>query len=208
MAMTIEELSDNMVLVLDKLRIGDSKSVGTFAPSKDSLPNTVAIRDVNSDVTVRSIRFNYPSQSVIPDGSSVAFRVNSDTDPMLRVASRSAVINWLGRVNDSDKLFGKTIQELREELRFGLVPTSTTINGHRLDSSFNLNAADVGLGNVPNYPAVSGVEGQSTTLLATQKAAYDASSAPNLEPERKRRVTFGTSPVSGLAEEGEIYIQI
>ena len=138
----------------------------------------------------------------------MAFRVNPDDDQMLRTASRQALLNWMGRVVDSDKLFGKTLQEIREEVRSGLVYSSLTINGHRLDTSFNLTASDVGLGNVPNYPAVSGFNGQSTTLLATQKAAYDASFAPNLAADRKRKVTVGMVPVSGLGEEGEIYIQI
>ena len=208
MAMSIEELSDNMTLVLAKLAVNDAKTVGSLPPQSDAVKDTLVSRDGDADVSVRTIRFNHPSQSVVPEGSSMAFRVSSDADNYLRVGSHDAVVNWLGRVNDSDKLYGRTIQELKEEIRSGLVPSSITINGHRLDSNFSLTAADLGLGNTPNYPAVSGYNGQSTTLLATQKAVYDASFAPNLGPERKRLIMVGTTAVSGLGEEGQIYIQI
>ena len=208
MAMTLQELSDNMELVLDAIKVGDAKTLGGLAAAGLNTPSTIPARDVNSDVSLRTIRTSIQSQSEVPQGSSMAFRINNGADNHLRFASKSAIIEWLGKVLDSDKFAGRTLSEVREELRYGLVPDSLTINNHRLDTNFSLNAADVGLGNVPNFAAVSGYDGASTSLLATQKAVFDAASAPKLAPERKRKITIGTLvPTSGM-EDGEVFIQI
>ncbi len=67
-------------------------------------------------------------------------------------------------------------------------------------------AADVGLGSVPNYAATNSYEGTSTSLLATQRAAYDAAAAPRLEAERKRKITYGTTaPAAAMGADGDIY---
>lgn len=207
MTMTLQELSDNMEIVLASLKGGDSKTLMGLPASKAELPETIVERDGSGNITVRNIRTSQQSQSVIPAGSSMTFRVNNTTDNHNRYASRGAVLDWLGTVLDSSKFEGRTLPEVRNELRYGLVPCSLTINNHRLDSSFSLTPSDMGLGNLPNFAAVSGIEGQSTSLLATQKAVYDAACAPFLAGDRKRRVTISKDPPVLAGEDGEIYIQ-
>lgn len=80
-------------------------------------------------------------------------------------------------------------------------------NGQRVYSPNNKpTAGDVGLGNVPNYASTNSFNGTSTSLLATQKAVYDAAAAPLLESDRKRKITSGTAAPSGGVD-GDIYLQ-
>ena len=206
MTMTLQELSDNMEIVLAKLKVNDSTTLQGLPLGSPYAPTSVPARDDTGDGFYRTIRTKYPSQSVIPKDASLAFRVDAEDNNYLRFASHPAVLEWLGTVKDSEALSGRTLSDLRQEVRFGLVPTSTTVNGHRLETSFYITAADIGLGNTPNFQAVSGLDGYSTSLLATQKAAYDAACAPRLEPERKRKVTVGKEVPLVPGEDGEIFI--
>lgn len=158
------------------------------ASSELPLPNTLAKRDTNGDIEARMVKATYPSQTAIPLGSSVAFRVNSTEDNFLRTADVSALIKFLGRVNDSALLEGLTADQIRESTRKGLVLDTLTINNKTLQAPFSITKADVGLGDTPNYPATNSCVGTSTSLLASQRAAYNAASAPLLDDVQKRPI--------------------
>lgn len=184
----------------------DSERLEGMLPSSDNSPSTIPVRDEFGMCGFRSITLNYQSQSELPDGGSVAFRVNNVDDTMLRFVSRDGLVEWLGQVNDSYRFAGRTIDQVITSARVGLVADTATVNGKSLSGPVEITAADVGVGNVANYGNTSSCGGQSTTLYATQKAAYDASFAPALSDERKRRVFYTNKPLA--PEEGDIFIRL
>lgn len=169
------------------------------------VPDTIVNKDADGDIQVRMLRSAYPSQSAIPRGSSVAFRVNSGMDNFTRYGDVEALREFLGTVRDSEKLGGQTADKIKEDARSNLVPQSLTINKKRLEGPIEIDKYDVGLGNVPNYKETSSPAGTSTTLLATQRAAYEASAAPRLADERKRIIDISSSAPNSDANDG-IYI--
>ena len=182
----------------------DSEQLEGMSPSAAAAINTVVSRDSSGDSEFRMIKSTYQSQAVVPEGSSVAFRINNTDDSFVRFVSRGGLINWLGKVSDSNMFAGKTYDQMLTVARQGLIPDTATINGYSLAVPVNLTAADTGLGNVANYGNTSSCEGESTTLYATQKAVHDAARAPTLETERKRRVFYDNKPI--LPEEGDVFI--
>lgn len=177
------------------------KPVGT------NLENNLVQRDSLGDAEARLWKSKYPSQTEIPKGASLSFRVNTEDDYFIRFADRDAVVKYLGQALDSAKLEGKNLDEVRALSRNGVVLDTITINNKRLNQNINLNAADVGLGDVPNYPATNSAEGTSTSLLATQRSAYNAGSAPHLADDRKRKITVKqTEPTGSDGEDGDIWL--
>lgn len=185
----------------------DSALLAGLTPTPNIASNTVAVRDANGDINTRLFKSTYQSQSDIAAEASLCFRVNNTTDTYMRFAPLDAVRNWLGRVNDSAMLGGKTVDQVKSEARAGLAVDSITINNKRINANITLGAADMELGNVANFGNTSLWNGQSTTLYATQKAVYDAASAPALGDARKRVITYGTDAPAGVVEEGWVYIQ-
>lgn len=175
----------------------------TFAEVTDK-PDLV-VRDDEGDIDVRMVHSSYPTQSVIPEGAGISFRVNSKDDNLTRFADRDALIEFLATVKDSTRLSGKTFDEVKTEARKNLVLNTLTINKKPLNAPVELNAADVGLGNLPNYSETSSPSGTSTTLLATQRCAYEASSAPRLADERKRPMFYVNAAPAPDAPDG-IYV--
>lgn len=180
-----------------------------FSPSTYHDPETIPARDANADIDVRSVRTTLQTQSEIGSNwAGIGFRLAADDDNLLRFADKTAVINWLGKVKDSEKLQGKSLDKIKEESRTGLVPDTITINEKRLTGPIELNAADIGLGLVSNYGNTNSYSGTAENLYATQKAVYDAAAAPRLEEDRKRKITHGTAdPVPTGAVEGDIYLK-
>lgn len=187
----------------------NSQALDGALPSTAKAPETVPVRDANSDIEVRSVRTSLQTQSTIGRASAgVAFRLAADDDNLLRFADKTAVINWLARVKDSEKLSGQSLDKIKEDTRAGLVPDSVTINEKRLTGPISLTAADVGLGLLANYGHTNSYTGTAENLYATQKAVYDAAAAPRLAEERKRKITFGTAdPIAAGAVEGDIYLK-
>lgn len=171
-----------------------------------SKPTNIVYYDTDKDITVRMVHSTYATQSAIPKGSGISFRVNSDTDNLTRFADVGATKDFLGMVRDSYKLNGKTLDEVKFETRTNLVPNSLTINGYRLDGNITLSAGDFGLVNVANYGNTSSPTGTSTTLYATQRCAYEASAAPRLADNRKRIVDVSELDPDPTAPDG-IYIK-
>lgn len=172
-----------------------------------SKPTDIVHYDAENDITVRMIHSTYPTQSAIPNGSGMSFRVNSTDDNLTRFATADAVKDFLGTMRDSTRLSGKTLDEVKFETRSNLVPVSQTINGYRLDKPVTLTAADFGLANVANYGNTSSPLGTSTTLYATQRCAYEASAAPRLADERKRIIDISEANPAPNAPDG-IYIKL
>lgn len=177
------------------------KPVGT------ELENNIAIRDSDGDLEARRFKSTAYSQSAIPSGASLSFRVNPNDDNYIRFASRLAVVDWLQTVNDSYHLEGRTIDDITTLARQNVVLNDVTINKKPLTGPVELDAADVGLGNVPNYAATNSASGTSTSLLATQRAAYDAASAPLLADDRKRKITISNlQPSASDGTDGDIWL--
>jgi hypothetical protein len=185
-----------------KLLEGSFKAIVATA---DSIPQ----RDVMGDITTRCFRSTYQTQSEIGnDDAGIAFRLASGTgDNYIRFVNKDGLHDWLGRVKDSTRFLGKTLDQVKTETRAGLVPDTITINNKRLNANISITAADVGLGNLPNYGHTNSYAGTSTALLATQKATYDAAAAPRLEAERKRKITKSSSAPSG-GSDGDLWIQL
>ncbi|AHK11869.1 tail fiber protein [Vibrio phage CHOED] len=182
----------------------DSDKLAGFEVNYYVVPSTVVVRNANGDVNTRTINTTLQTQSEIgEDTAGIAFRLK---DGLLRFANKTGLINWLGRVNDSTRFLGKTLDEVKTETRAGLIPDTRTVNGKRLNANIVVTQGDVGLGNVANFGNTNSYAGTSTALYATQKAAYDAAAAPRLEAERKRKITHGTAAPSGGAD-GDIYLQ-
>lgn len=184
----------------------DSSTLRTKRPTPDPIPTTIAERDKNGDISARLFKSSYPSQSEIPSGSSIGFRVNNTTDTVGRYASLDALKDFLGTVKDSTLFNGKTLATVKAEARAGLVADTRTVNGKRLNANIEITKGDVGLDNVPNYGATNSPSGTSTALLATQKAAYDASAAPRLDDDRKRKTTISDQDPTG-GSDGDIWLQ-
>lgn len=192
--------------VLDKA--ADSALLNGHPQSQLGDSNTIAQRDASGDLTARMFRMKYPTQSSV--GSTTAgfcFRVNSTNDNFMRIVDRAGMLDWMGRVHDSTRFLGKTLDTVKAETRAGLIPDTRTVNGKRLNANIRISAADVGLGNVPNYASTNSPSGTSTTLLATQRAAYDASAAPRLADDRKRKITKSTNAPTG-GSNGDLWIQL
>lgn len=170
-------------------------------------PDDIVHHDSENDITVRMVHSTYPTQSMIPKGAGISFRVNSGDDNLTRFATDEAVKTFLGTMKDSTRLAGKTLDEVKFETRANLVPNSLTINGYRLDRPVTLSAADFGLGNVANYENTSSPAGTSTTLYATQRCAYEASAAPRLADNRKRIIDISEADPATDAVDG-IYIKL
>ncbi|ASV43639.1 tail fiber protein [Vibrio phage JSF12] len=195
-------------------KAADADKLDGYNSSLSADANTVAVRDGSGDIAVRLIRSEYPTQSEIGSADAgIAFRIASgssgSSDNYTRFVNKSGLVNWLGRVNDSTLFLGKTLDTVKSETRAGLVVDTVTVNGKRLNANVTITAADVGLGNVPNYAATNSYSGTSTSLLATQKAAYDAAAAPLLEAERKRKITYGTAaPSAATGADGDVFFVI
>lgn len=187
----------------------DADKLDGLDSSTGPAANTVACRDATGDLSARMFKSNYQTQSEIgADTAGIAFRMTHETsDNYVRFVSKAGLKDWLGTMKDSTRFQGKTLDTVKAETRTGLVPDTITINNKRLNTPIAINAADVGLGNVPNYAATNSYKGTSTTLLATQKAVYDASAAPLLEADRKRKITKSTLAPSG-GSDGDLWIQL
>lgn len=184
----------------------DSKLLDGSPKAIPPTAGSVAQRDSTADISARMFRSTYPTQTTATDAAGICFRTNSAADNHMRFINKDGMHNWLGRVKDSTLFLGKTLDTVKAESRAGLVPNTVTINGKRLNANQTITKGDVGLGNVPNYAHTNSYNGTSTSLLATQKAAYDAAAAPRLAADRRRKITTGTAAPTG-GTDGDIYLQ-
>lgn len=190
-------------------RAANSLKLNGLSRTTSPVANTVAQRDGSGDIQARLFRSTYPSTGGgIKSGAGICFRNDTSDDSYMRFISLAGMRGWLGRVNDSARLLGKTLDQVVAQARSGLVPNSRKINNKALTGNITLNKADVGLGKVADFSIIHSSRGNSQNLYASQAASYDAASAWRLEAERKRKITAGTAaPKSSMGVDGDVYIQ-
>lgn len=211
------DLTDKPVIPSTAAEVGALGALGTSEDSKKLngkvsevgvVADSIVQRDVNGDIRARLYRSSYNNQTTgsATAGAGICFRNDTDKDSFMRFLDKAGMLNWLGRVNDSSRLLGKTLDQVVAQARSGLVPTSRKVNNKPLSGNVTITKADVNLGNVANLAINHSSAGNSRNLYASQAAAYEAAAAPRLEANRKRLITQGTADPTGGVD-NDIYIQ-
>ncbi|WP_432256077.1 gp53-like domain-containing protein [Limimaricola sp. AA108-03] len=77
----------------------DADLLDGYAPSTSADANTIARRDFQRDIHARLLRSDYANQSTIPNGATIAMRIDATTDNYVRLVTAAGFVAWLNANN-------------------------------------------------------------------------------------------------------------
>jgi len=92
--------------ISDSFIARDSQLLNWVASSSNNVWNTVAVRNVNWDISSRLFRSEFADQTWVSQSSSIAFRNNDSSDNFIRFVDRNGLLAYIWKSNDSDLLDG------------------------------------------------------------------------------------------------------